>query len=99
MIDLTPIVTSVVVLIFALISAYLIPSLKVKFTSDKLDQIQTWVRIAVQAAEMIFHESGLGAAKKEYVIDFLEAKGFKLDLDELNALIESEVLKLQNTEK
>lgn len=99
MIDLTPIATGIVLLIFALITAYLIPSLKVRFDADKLEQIQKWVRITVQAAEMIFTESGLGAAKKEYVLDFLEDKGFKIDLEELNNLIESEVLKLQNTEK
>lgn len=52
------------------------------------------------AAEQIFTGTGLGAQKKEWVIQFLKDKGVKIDLDaigtELNALIESAVYEMNN---
>ena len=40
-----------------------------------------------------------GKQKKEYVVAFLLSKGIVADIDEVTALIESEVYKLTNTEK
>ena len=44
----------------------------------------------------IYKEPGMGATKKEYVKNFLESKGFKLDVTELDIAIESAVLEMQN---
>ena len=38
----------------------------------------------------------MGAAKKQYVKEFLEAKGFKLDEKEVDIAIESAVLEMQS---
>lgn len=58
--------------------------------------LEKWVRIAVQSAEMIFQEIGMGADKKRYVIDFIndKFKWFKLTEEQLDALIEAAVLEL-----
>ncbi len=95
MIDLTHVIGAIIVLIFAIVARYLIPYIKSKCSAEKFTEICTWVRIAVEAAEMIFRESGMGEKKKQYVLAFLESKGFTLNADELNNLIEAEVHLLQ----
>lgn len=55
------------------ISVYVIPIVK-KFME------KYWVKIAVQAAEKIYQESGMGEIKYEYVVNFLvKMKIIKLD--------------------
>lgn len=89
MIDLTPVMNAVVSLVALLITTFLIPWIKKKTTNETLYEMQKWCSIAVSAAEMIYTESGLGAKKKEFVKEFLTSKGYSLDVDELDALIES----------
>jgi len=95
MIDLTPILNAIIALAAALITGFLIPWIKTKIGTAKLEQVQHWVAIAVQAAEKIYQDEleDVGAKKKLYVEDFLAAKGFKLNLSsaDLNALIEAAV--------
>ena len=91
MIDLTPIANAAVTLATALITAFLIPYIKSKTTTEQQTQIKAWVRIAVSAAEQIYNGPGKGAEKKEYVQCFLQSKGYKVDFDTLDTLIESEV--------
>jgi hypothetical protein len=47
---------------------------------------------------MIFNESGMGKQKKEYVLEYLNKKGFTVDYDTIDNLIENAVLEL-NAEK
>ena len=91
MTDLTPIVNAVIALIDAIITTFLIPWIKGKIDAAKLAQIVEWVGIAVRAAEQIYNESGMGEKKKQYVLDFLASKGFTLDPDSINAMIEAAV--------
>lgn len=91
MTDLTPIVNAVIALIAAIITTFLIPWIKGKIDAAKLAQIVEWVGIAVRAAEQIYNESGMGEKKKQYVLDFLASKGFTLDPDSINAMIEAAV--------
>lgn len=95
MIDLTPIVNAIIALIAAAISVFLIPWIKEKIEAEKLEQIMGWVTIAVEAAEQIYRESGMGEKKKAYVLDFLAKKGITLDVDSIDAMIESAVLDLK----
>lgn len=95
MTDITPIVNAVITLVVAAISAFLIPWIKSKIETEKLNQIMSWVTIAVEAAEQIYRESGMGAKKKAYVLDFLAKKGITLDVDSIDAMIESAVLDLK----
>lgn len=94
MTDLTPIVNAVIALIAAIITTFLIPWIKSKIDAAKLAQIVEWVGIAVRAAEQIYNESGMGEKKKQYVLDFLADKGFTLDPNSINAMIEAAVKNL-----
>ena len=58
-----------------------------------------WVNIAVEAAEMIYVGAGRDEEKKQYVIDFLNSKGFTLNTAEIENLIEAAVLELKLTQK
>lgn len=82
-IDLTKIITAVITLILACVSAFLIPYLKSKFSTEQFSNIMMWVNIAVEAAEMIYVGAGRGEEKKHYVIDFLNSKGFALNTAEI----------------
>ncbi len=93
--DITPIIQAVFALLMAVLTCVIIPLIREKVSADQLAVIKMWVGIAVKAAEQIFVGSGKGKEKKAYVIDFLESKGFKLDEDSLDNLIESAVLELK----
>lgn len=95
--DITPIVQAVITLFVAILSCFLIPLLREKLSSDQLATIKKWVQIAVNAAEQLYKGSGRGKEKKAYVMKFLESKGFKLDTDSLDNLIESSVLALRKS--
>ena len=94
--DITPIIEAVAALIAALITAFVIPYIKGKTTSNQQQQINAWVRIAVTAAEQIYTGSGRGAEKKEYVINWLREHGMTVDESKLDALIEAAVYDLNN---
>lgn len=96
MFDITPIIEAVAALIAVIITAVVIPYIKSKTTTQQQAQINAWVKIAVAAAEQIYKGSGRGEEKKEYVINWLEERGFTLDEDEVDALIESAVYELNN---
>lgn len=95
MIDLTPIVNALVTLLGLLLTTFLIPWIKVKVSAEKLEQVKKWTSVGVKAAEMIYKESGMGEAKKNYVRKFLEGKGYRLDIDTVDALIEATVREMQ----
>ena len=92
--DITEIVGYVISLILAIISTFLVPYLKQKLSAEKLEQIRCWVSVAVSAAEMLYAGDGRGAEKKQYVLNFLAGKGFKIDEESIDALIEAAVHEL-----
>lgn len=95
MVNITAIIEAVIALILALVTTFLIPWIRTKIDADRLAEINKWVKIAVQAAEMIYKEAGAGELKKNYVLGFLETKGFTYDADVINTLIESAVLEMK----
>ena len=94
-IDLTQIIVAVITLIFGLIAKYAIPYLKEKYSTEQLEKMKLWAKVAVEAAEMLYTGSGRGEEKKKYVLDFLNSKGFSVDLENLENLLESAVLELK----
>lgn len=94
MIDLTPIMEAIIALVVAVITAFVIPWLKGKIDADKLEQIELWVTVAVEAAEQLYNGTGRGEEKKAYVVKFLQEKGFTIDPDSLDKLIEAAVFNL-----
>lgn len=95
MTDITSIVEGVIGLIIALISTFVIPWLKTKLDESKFNKVKAWVKVAVEASEMIYNGPGRGEEKKAYVISYLNSKGFKLDTETIDMLIESAVLQLK----
>lgn len=97
MIDLTPILQVVLAAASALITAFVIPWIKSKLSEERQETLAAWVKTAVAAAEQTIAD---GNKKKAYVIAFLEAKGYTVDLedmsDELDAMIEAAVYALNN---
>ena len=96
-IDLTPVIEALVALVSALITVFILPKLtrclKERLSAEQMSALKEWTRVAVAAAEQLYG-SKTGQQKKEYVISFLLSKGIVVDIDEVTALIESEVYKL-----
>lgn len=99
MIDITPVVQAIISLVAVIITALVIPYVKSKLSQDNLDEICTWTKIAVDAAEQIYKGTGRGDEKKAYVVKFLNDKGFKIDTESIDALIEAYVKDLNDDVK
>ena len=102
-IDLTDIIVALLFILASIATKYVIPYFKNKAAvyADKLDaekraKLVFWAKLAVEAAEKFFKDSGMGVAKKKWVIEFLESKGFELNENEIDVAIESAVLEMQN---
>lgn len=94
MIDITFIVQAVIAIIVFVVGTFLIPWIKQKIGAGKTEELIRWVGIFVRAAEQIFRESGMGEQKKTYVLDKLLEKGYVVDFESIEAMIEAEVLKI-----
>ena len=95
MIDLTSIAMGVVLIVFGVIGVFLIPQIRLALGEAKFAKLANLVKIAVEAAEQIYIGTGRGSEKKAYVLEFLNEKGYTVDFDTIEALIESEVYKLK----
>ena len=89
--DITPVVNAVIALAAALVTAFVIPWIKSKTTAAQREEINSWVKIAVTAAEQIYSGVGKGKEKKKYVLDFLAEKNLKIDEESVDLMIESAV--------
>lgn len=95
MTDITEIVVLTVSLAVTLATAFVFPQLRARLSAEQFAHLKLWVRIAVQAAEMLYIGIGRGAEKKEHVVKFLHERGLTVDMDEIDALIESAVYELK----
>ena len=93
--DYTALFEGIIMVLAALITIFVIPWLRSKISAEDLAEIMKWVKIAVQAAEMIYKESGMGQQKKKYVETFLTDLGIRYDQQQIDNLIESAVLELK----
>lgn len=93
--DYTKIIEAIITLLFALISVFVVPYVKKKIAAEKLSEILKWVMKAVEAAEQIYKESGMGKEKKKFVENFLTEHGINVDIEQLDVLIESAVWELK----
>lgn len=94
MFNITPIIQIVITVAVIAATAYLLPYLKSKGHLEKLGETMEYITIAVRAAEQIFVGSGLGEKKKEYVLQWLKDHNITVDLDKVDAMIESAVYDL-----
>lgn len=86
MIDLTPIINAVIALLAMLITTFLLPWLKANASAKQLEMLQAVCRTLVFAAEQIYG-SGMGEKKMAYVKRQLEAKGYTVDVDMIEAVV------------
>lgn len=94
--NITPIIVALIGLLSTVITAVAIPYFKSKTTNAQRENIYFWVKLAVEAAEQIFSDPGMGATKKQYVEKFLTEHGLTLDADQLDAAIEAAVLEMKS---
>ncbi|MCC8123357.1 MAG: phage holin family protein [Oscillospiraceae bacterium] len=93
--QITEIITAMIALLAAIITAVVVPWLRKKAGALDTTELLAWVEVAVAAAEQLY-ESTNGAAKKDYVLDVLEAQGYYVDTAEVDAAIEAAVLALHH---
>lgn len=86
MIDLTPIINAIIALIAAIIAYKVIPWIKAKTNNEQQTLLEATVRTLVFAAEQIYG-AGNGYEKMQYVSDKLKEKGFKVDVDAIEAAV------------
>ena len=96
MTDITPIIEAVFALLAAIITAVVIPYIKNRTTAQQQAEINAWVRIAVAAAEQVYKGTGRGEEKKAFVLEWLKSHGVTVDMEKLDALIESAVYDMNN---
>ena len=108
MIDITPIVEGVIGLVVAIISAIIIPKIRVwinnNLTVKQIDIIKIIVQSAVSAAEQIYARSEkAGSSKKKFVMEYAKNKlaeiGLTLNEKELEVYLEQAVLELKESQK
>lgn len=96
MIDMTEVMKAVITLVVLAVTYFLVPYLKQKVSAERLAEIQLWVSVAVEAAEMLYTGSGRGSEKKDYVLKFLHDRGYTLDMGAIENMIEAAVLEMKN---
>lgn len=108
MIDITPIVEGIIGLVVAIISAIIIPKIRVwvnnNLTVKQIDIIKIIVQSAVSAAEQIYAQSEkAGSSKKKYVMEYAKSKlaeiGLTINDKELEVYLEQAVLELKESQK
>ena len=87
---LTALATGVAVIIITYIE-------KVKKKVDT-QELQGWAKYAVQTAEMLYREAGTGEQKKQFVMEFLRVKFEKIDMIDIDVVVESVVYELKQNQ-
>lgn len=86
----------VMAVVAAVITKYIIPLLQSKTSVAEQEKAMLWVSIVVAAAEQLFPGTGRGAEKKAYALSRLLNVGLSADSEEVNAMVEAEVYKLDS---
>ncbi len=96
--DITTLLEIAITVISAILTGFLIPFVRSRLSAEKNEKLAFWIKTAVNAAEQIFkNNEKAGIKKKDWVVQFLLSKGIVFDVDEVTALIESEVYKLSES--
>ena len=86
MIDLTPIIEAILLLLASIITCKVIPWIKARTTAEQQTTLRATVRILVYAAEQLYG-AGHGEEKLNYVAVQLKNKGFTVDRAEIEAAV------------
>lgn len=85
-IDLTPIFQALIALLASLVTLKLIPWIQARTTAQQQDMLRAAVSVAVYAAEQLYGAAA-GHEKLLYVKGQLAKKGFRVDIDEIEAAV------------
>ncbi len=91
----------VVMIAVLIITRYLVPWIKNKIGSDRMNEIAEWAKMAVLKAQQVMWAED-GADKKAYVTEFLKeiliAKNIALSDEQVDVLIEAAVKQMKMEE-
>ena len=93
-IDLTPLFQSLIILIAAVITTFVVPWIKEKTTKEQQESLQMWASIGVNAAEKLYG-AGHGSDKLAYVVRLLQDHGLTMDVQTLEAVVNAEIKKME----
>lgn len=99
--DVTMIVEALIGFLSTLITCFVVPYFKAKYTQTKQENIVAWIEIAVRAAEQIYNNSQ-GSEKKQYVLSFLQKHNLIVNKNKVEDMIDNAIeasvyqLKTQN---
>ena len=85
-IDLKPLFQAAIAFLAALVSYKLIPWIQARTTAQQQEMLRAAVSVAVYAAEQLYG-AGAGKEKLMYVKGQLAKKGYKVDVDEIEAAV------------
>ncbi|MBO5828715.1 MAG: phage holin [Paludibacteraceae bacterium] len=95
-------ILSLIPVLSIIITGFIVPLIKEKIGYEKLVKYEEWATQAVQAAELLFNERGMGKTKKEYVVNFLNEifnkKKIVITPEQIEVLIESAVKQMKLSE-
>ena len=91
MIDITAGLEFLITVALLVVARFLVPAIKNRMEKDEYELLKAVVTAGVKAAEKKFKESGMGAQKKAYVLDYLESKGYTVDTEDIENLLEAAV--------
>ena len=94
LIDLTPLVALIMSVLLAAMAAGVLRLVNTRLNEEQQTILYTWVHIAVYAAEKLYG-AGRGTEKLQYVRDLLETKGYTLDVETLEALVNAEIQEME----
>jgi LL-H family phage holin len=93
------IILMIISILVIVVTRFVIPFIKEKIGTEKLAKYEYWATVAVRAAEMLWNESGAGADKKKYVVNFLNEMFNKnkvvITEQQIEILIESAVKQMK----
>lgn len=95
MVDLTPIINVLILVVATLVSVYLIPWIKSKKTAEETKDLMAWARIAVAAAQQLYYQLD-GQTRLAHALAVMEEAGFDVDTIEVRNAIEAAVLEIHN---
>lgn len=93
MTNLTPILEAVVALAVAIITAFVLPWIRSRTTTEQRKELLAWVDIAVAAAQQLYHQCS-GEQRLQYALSLLEERGFNVNDGTVVDAVEAAVLKL-----
>lgn len=96
--NISEIISLVLRIICFIAVAFVIPYIKKKYSQQQINEVNEKIQTYVEAAEQIFGTEQ-GEEKKQWVRGRLAAMGIDVDIDYIDACIESCVLILHNALK